>query len=222
MWQAEVSWARRDRMRLGMPKRVLVVDDHPATRNLIRSVLESEKYDQFEVVEAATGAECLRAFDERSPFDLVLLDVNLPDVDGYTVCSALRSADQNVPDRLRDRQGRPHGLRLRPRGRRRLLHREADRPGRAALHGQPVHEHRPAAAEASERRIRPSPRERRRPRARSRLVVPRGRPRRDPAREPRSGRCTLGHMLKAAGHAITIVDDALQALERAASKRSPT
>jgi two-component system OmpR family response regulator len=49
------------------------------------------------VIEAANGAECLRAFDERSPFDLVLLDVNLPDVDGYTVCSALRRADQTVP-----------------------------------------------------------------------------------------------------------------------------
>ena len=97
MLQPEVSWARRDRMHLGMPKRVLVVDDHPATHNLIRSVLESEKYDEFEVVEAANGAECLRAFDERSPFDLVLLDVNLPDVDGYTVCSALRRADQDVP-----------------------------------------------------------------------------------------------------------------------------
>lgn len=97
MWPSEVSWARRDRMHTGMPKRVLVVDDHPATRNLIRSVLESEKYEEFEVVEAANGAECLRAFDERSPFDLVLLDVNLPDVDGYTVCSALRRADQDVP-----------------------------------------------------------------------------------------------------------------------------
>jgi DNA-binding response OmpR family regulator len=84
-------------MQDGMPKRVLVVDDHPATRNLIRSVLESEKYEEFEVVEAANGAECLRAFDERSPFDLVLLDVNLPDVDGYTVCSALRRADADVP-----------------------------------------------------------------------------------------------------------------------------
>lgn len=80
-----------------MPKRVLVVDDHPATRSLIRSVLESEKYDTFDVVEAGTGAECLRAFDGQAPFDLVLLDVNLPDVDGYTVCRAMRGADKHVP-----------------------------------------------------------------------------------------------------------------------------
>src|SRR5262245_2686937 len=96
-WQSEVVPVDRDRIHEGMPKKVLVVDDHAATRNLIRSVLESEKYEEFEVVEAANGAECLKAFDERSPFDLVLLDVNLPDVDGYTVCSALRRADDDVP-----------------------------------------------------------------------------------------------------------------------------
>ena len=68
----------------------------PPPATIIRSVLESEKYEQFEVVEAANGAECLRAFDERSPFDLVLLDVNLPDVDGC-IRSAARCGAPTTP-----------------------------------------------------------------------------------------------------------------------------
>ena len=56
-----------------MAKRVLVCDDHAPTRGLIRTLLESEKSDKFEVVEAATGADCIMAFDSLGPFDLVLL-----------------------------------------------------------------------------------------------------------------------------------------------------
>jgi DNA-binding response OmpR family regulator len=80
-----------------MPKRVLIVDDHAPTRTLIRTILEAEKTDQFTVADAATGTECLKAFDKEGPFDLILLDVNLPDMDGYSVCRALRHVDQRVP-----------------------------------------------------------------------------------------------------------------------------
>ena len=80
-----------------MPKRVLVVDDHVPTRALIRTVLEAEKTDTFQVVEAGTGTDCLKAADREGPFDLVLLDVNLPDMDGYSICRALRHVDPQVP-----------------------------------------------------------------------------------------------------------------------------
>ena len=80
-----------------MAKRVLVVDDHAPTRALIRTVLEAEKASAFEVVEAATGTDCLKTMDKRGPFDLVLLDVNLPDMDGYSVCRALRHVDGKIP-----------------------------------------------------------------------------------------------------------------------------
>ncbi|HKC13424.1 MAG TPA: response regulator [Vicinamibacteria bacterium] len=80
-----------------MAKRVLVVDDHVPTRSLIRTLLEAEKTETFEVVEAGSGTECLKAADQRGPFDLVLLDVNLPDMDGYAVCKALRHVDKKVP-----------------------------------------------------------------------------------------------------------------------------
>ena len=78
-------------------KRVLVVDDHAATRTLIRGILEAEKGTTFQVVEAATGTECLKAADRQGPFDLILLDVNMPDMDGYAVCRALRTVEKNVP-----------------------------------------------------------------------------------------------------------------------------
>ena len=81
-----------------MAKRILVVDDHAPTRMLIRVILEAEKEGgQYSVVEAGTGAECLRAHETQAPFDLILLDVNLPDMDGYEVCRSLRAVDDKVP-----------------------------------------------------------------------------------------------------------------------------
>lgn len=80
-----------------MPKRVLVCEDHAPTRQLIRALLEGDKNDQFDVTEAASGADCVKAFDRHGPFDLVLLDVHLPDIDGYQVCRALRKVDGAVP-----------------------------------------------------------------------------------------------------------------------------
>jgi two-component system OmpR family response regulator len=80
-----------------MSKRVLVVDDHAPTRSLIRSILEAEKNEKFEIVEAATGTACLKANDQKGPFDLILLDVALPDMDGFAVCNAIRHVDKSVP-----------------------------------------------------------------------------------------------------------------------------
>ena len=80
-----------------MPKKVLVVDDHVPTRALIRTILEAERTGRFEVVEAGTGTDCLKAADKEGPFALILLDVNLPDMDGYSVCRALRHVDKKVP-----------------------------------------------------------------------------------------------------------------------------
>lgn len=79
-----------------MAKRILIVDDHAPTRMVIRAILEADS-GQYEVVEAATGIECLKAHAHKGPFDLILLDVILPDMDGFEICRSLRGVDDKVP-----------------------------------------------------------------------------------------------------------------------------
>lgn len=67
--------------------RVLVVDDNALQRDVVADVLASEGYD---VGVAATGAEALAAA-VRSPPDILVLDLMLPDTDGATVLAALRA-----------------------------------------------------------------------------------------------------------------------------------
>jgi DNA-binding NarL/FixJ family response regulator len=65
---------------------VLIVDDHPSCRASARAVLQAEG---FEVVgEAADGASALKAVRALRP-ELVLLDVQLPDADGFMIASEL-------------------------------------------------------------------------------------------------------------------------------------
>jgi CheY-like chemotaxis protein len=66
--------------------RVLLVDDDAMIRML---AAESLRHAGFEVSEADCGEQALRVFEE-SPFDLMLLDVLMPGIDGYTVCERLR------------------------------------------------------------------------------------------------------------------------------------
>ena len=70
--------------------RVLIVDDHPSFRASARSLLEAEGYEV--VGEAADGAEALRASAQLQP-DWVLLDVQLPDIDGFEVARRLATSD---------------------------------------------------------------------------------------------------------------------------------
>ena len=65
---------------------VLIVDDHPTFRATARMLLEAEGYDV--VGEAPDGTSAIAAAWELHP-DLVLLDVNLPDVDGFDVAARL-------------------------------------------------------------------------------------------------------------------------------------
>jgi DNA-binding NarL/FixJ family response regulator len=69
-----------------VPTKVLIVDDHPSFRSAARLLLEHEG---FEVVgEAEDGESGLRASTDLHP-DVVLLDINLPDIDGFDVASRI-------------------------------------------------------------------------------------------------------------------------------------
>ncbi|TDC61622.1 response regulator transcription factor [Actinomadura sp. GC306] len=74
-------------------RRVLVVDDEANIRDLIEVAL---RFHGFATVTAATGEAALRTAARERP-DLVLLDVMLPDVDGFEVCRRLRADGNQVP-----------------------------------------------------------------------------------------------------------------------------
>ena len=69
---------------------VLIVDDHPSCRASARALLEAEGFDV--VGEAEDGRGALREARELRP-DVVLLDVQLPDFDGFEVTERLRAAE---------------------------------------------------------------------------------------------------------------------------------
>ncbi|MEY3704896.1 MAG: hypothetical protein RLY29_268, partial [Actinomycetota bacterium] len=73
-------------------QRVLVVDDEKSISELITTSL---RFVGFEVKTAATGAEALRIAEEFKPHALIL-DVMLPDLDGFEVCRQLRASGQDV------------------------------------------------------------------------------------------------------------------------------
>lgn len=74
-------------------RRVLVVDDHPSFRRCARALLAEEG---FEVVgEAGDGATALALAAELAP-ELVLLDIQLPDLDGFEVASRLLARDPGL------------------------------------------------------------------------------------------------------------------------------
>jgi two-component system OmpR family response regulator len=72
---------------------VLVVDDEPNIRELVEVAL---KFHGCSVTTAATGQEALRQADASGP-DLIVLDVMLPDMDGFEVCRRLRALGNEVP-----------------------------------------------------------------------------------------------------------------------------
>lgn len=69
-----------------METRILAIEDDERIRTAVRLALEDEGWD---VQEAANGQEALSSFSEK-PADVVLIDIMLPDIDGFEVCRTLR------------------------------------------------------------------------------------------------------------------------------------
>lgn len=76
------------------PIRVVLADDHPVVRSGIRNLLE-RAVDILVVGEASTGAEAIRLVGETTP-DLLLLDMELPDMKGIEVAQQLRNGGSTV------------------------------------------------------------------------------------------------------------------------------
>jgi DNA-binding NarL/FixJ family response regulator len=87
-------------------KRVLIVDDHEPFRSVARELLESAGFDV--AGEAADAAAALAAVEADAP-DVVLLDVQLPDADGFSVARALAASGGPVVVLISSRESEDYG-----------------------------------------------------------------------------------------------------------------
>jgi CheY-like chemotaxis protein len=76
-----------------MANRVLIVDDDPAARRLYGAFLRSKG---MEVYEAESGIEAVQRVEEI-PFQLVLMDLDMPGIDGWMAMSLIRARLPNLP-----------------------------------------------------------------------------------------------------------------------------
>lgn len=70
---------------------ILLVDDNPSGAQTLQMILTLEGYN---VVIASTGCEAIEAFTTHDP-EVVLLDISLPDTDGYTIAKKMRDMDSD-------------------------------------------------------------------------------------------------------------------------------
>ncbi len=75
-----------------MKQSVLVVDDEPQARSMMRLILVRAGYD---VLEAKDGYEALDEVERQVP-DLMILDIMMPGIDGFYVCQRLRADDRTA------------------------------------------------------------------------------------------------------------------------------
>jgi two-component system cell cycle response regulator DivK len=73
------------------PSRILVVEDNPKNLKLVRDVLT---HSGFQVIEATSGEDGVRLWQEELP-DLILMDLQLPGIDGTEALRQIRQADGN-------------------------------------------------------------------------------------------------------------------------------
>ena len=76
--------------------KILIVEDHPAYRDGIRALLQKQE-EGIELLEAETGDEALTLVARYADLDLVLLDIKLPDVDGFEVMENLLNIQPTIP-----------------------------------------------------------------------------------------------------------------------------
>jgi len=74
--------------------RILVVEDSASMRSFVRNALESDSRSSagVDVVEASSGFEALRLLP-RGPYDLVITDINMPDINGLELISFIRKSE---------------------------------------------------------------------------------------------------------------------------------
>lgn len=74
---------------MGIEKKILVVDDCDTTRKLLSYIIRERGY---KILNATNGIEALEVM-ATDPIDLIVTDLNMPQMDGYELCRSLRSQD---------------------------------------------------------------------------------------------------------------------------------
>lgn len=80
-----------------MPRRILVVEDSASTRSLVRAILEAPAFADavggVELIEAQSGFDAMRLLP-RGRYDLIITDINMPDVNGLELINFIRRSEQ--------------------------------------------------------------------------------------------------------------------------------
>jgi len=79
-------------------RRILVVDDEEATRSLAAACIRYALGEEYQVLQASNGEEAIAAAEQERP-DLILLDVMMPNMDGFEACRRLKAsaATKHIP-----------------------------------------------------------------------------------------------------------------------------
>ena len=81
--------------------KVLIVDDETPIRRTLKEILEFEK---FKVEEASDGLECLVQL-KKNQYDVILMDIKMPKMDGYTLVRRLKKEDETKEGDIFERFG---------------------------------------------------------------------------------------------------------------------
>ena len=79
-------------------KKIMIVDDEPDQIFTIKTVLENEK-ENFEVISANSGMECIQKLNENVNPELIILDIMMPEMSGWEVLKIIRENQEwkNIP-----------------------------------------------------------------------------------------------------------------------------
>ena len=93
MLTSEANKARASRR----PERILIIEDEDSIREAIAHSLQRESYEVLTAVNGTTGLDLMQSDDSAIAFDLLILDLMLPDMSGFDLCRQIRHQGSNLP-----------------------------------------------------------------------------------------------------------------------------
>src|SRR5688500_8511533 len=75
---------------------ILIADDHPLFRKGLEDIIRTTEYSNANILRAANGQEAVKMSNLQNP-DLIFLDVNMPEMNGYQATEAILDTRPNVP-----------------------------------------------------------------------------------------------------------------------------